>query len=109
MHTRPGLEDTNRMADSTFGSMDNMFQKEFEKLSAGKNMSSRQYYLKRLFPPISRYKYTNPFVYKHRVVYPFFLVYRLAVNPIKHRKYLKEEREAIKRLEQQSKSGNKEN
>ena len=94
---------------STFGSMDNMFQKEFERLSAGKSLTKRQYYLKRLFPPVSRYKYTHPFVYRHRIVYPFFLAYRLAVNPIKHRKYLKEEREAIRRLEQQSKSGNNEN
>ena len=94
---------------STFGSMDNMFQKEFERLSAGKNLTKRQYYLKRLFPPVSRYKYTNPFVYRHKIVYPFFLAYRLAVNPIRHRKYLKEEREAINRLEQQSKSGNNEN
>lgn len=94
---------------STFGSMDNMFQKEFERLSEGKSLSKRQYYLKRIFPPISSYQYTHPFVYRHKLVYPFFLAYRLAVNPIRHRQYLKEERKAIQRLEQQSESGNKEN
>ena len=91
---------------STFGSMDNMFQKEFERLAEGKDFSKRQYYLKRIFPPISSYQYTNPFVYRHKLVYPFFLAYRLAVNPIRHRKYLKEERKAIKKLDQKSKSGN---
>ena len=81
----------------TFGSLENLFAKEFAK--SGKEHSSKsKYYLKRIFPPISTYKYSNPFVYKHKVVYPFFLAYRLATKPIQHRKYIKKELKTIKKI-----------
>lgn len=81
----------------TFGSLKNLFAKEFEKTGEG-SASKSKYYLKRIFPPISTYKYSNPFVYRHKVVYPFFLMYRLATKPIQHRKYIKKELNTIKNI-----------
>lgn len=83
------------LGSGTFGSMDNLFAKELQ--SSGET-SKAKYYLKRIFPPVSTYRYTHPFVYRHKIVYPFFWVYRTAVNPIKHRKYLKKEVRSIKKL-----------
>lgn len=81
----------------TFGNLENLFAKEFASEKKG-NPSKSKYYLKRIFPPISTYKYSNPFVYKHKAVYPFFLAYRLATKPIQHRKYIKKELNAIKKI-----------
>ena len=67
----------------TFGSMENLFSKEFEE-SAGSSHSKAKYY--------------NPFVYKHKAVYPFFLMYRMAVRPIKNRRELRKEIKTIKHI-----------
>ena len=85
----------------TFGKMDNLFAKELTLSAGGKKPSKARYIFKRFFPDISRYKYSHPFVYRHKIVYPFFLVYRLAVNPIKHRRYLKQELSSIKKIKTQ--------
>ena len=81
----------------TFGSMENLFSKEFEE-SAGSSHSKAKYYLKRVFPERKRFKYSNPFVYKHKAVYPFFLMYRMAVRPIKNRRELRKEIKTIKHI-----------
>ncbi len=83
------------LGSGTFGNMDNLFAKELQKSESSSKM---QYYLKRIFPPVSTYQYSHPFVYKHKIVYPFFWLYRTAVNPIKHRKYLKKEVRSIKKM-----------
>lgn len=88
---------------STFGKRDNSFKKEFEAVSDNKKHSKRKYYLKRVFPGVSRYRYTNPFVYKHKIVYPFFWIYRTTVYPIAHRSSLKTELKAISKMEKSSK------
>ena len=85
------------LSAGTFGKMRTLFIKEFQAVGGGKP-SKAKYYLKRLFPDRSRYRYTNPFVYRHRAVYPFFLMYRMVVNPIKHRRSLKKELAAIKHI-----------
>lgn len=85
------------LSSGTFGSMENLFAKEFEE-SAGSSRSKARYYLKRVFPERSRFKYSNPFVYKHKAVYPFFLVYRMAVRPIKNRRTLRDELKTIKHI-----------
>lgn len=77
----------------TFGSLENLFKKELQSVSGG---SKAKYVLKRMFPPVSRFKYSNPFVYRHKIVYPFFLAYRMVANPIRHRRYLKSEIQAVK-------------
>ena len=83
---------------NTFGQMENLFKKDLESISNGKKPSKAKYWLRRVFPPRSRFKYSNPFVYKHRIVYPFFLSYRMIANPIRHRRYLKKEIKAVKNI-----------
>lgn len=82
----------------TFGSFDNLFAKAFAQSGNGKPPSKVKYYWKRVFPEISRFKYSNPFIYRHKVLYPFFLIYRMVVNPIRHKKDLKREIRTVKRL-----------
>lgn len=83
---------------NTFGQMENLFKKDLESISNGKKPSKAKYWLRRVFPPRSRFKYSNPFVYKHIIVYPFFLSYRMIANPIRHRRYLKKEIKAVKNI-----------
>lgn len=85
------------LSSGTFGSMENLFAKEFEE-SAGSGHSKARYYLKRIFPERTRFKYSNPFVYRHKAVYPFFLMYRMAVRPIKNRRDLRRELKTIKHI-----------
>ena len=85
------------LSSGTFGSMENLFAKEFEE-SAGSSRSKARYYLKRVFPERTRFKYSNPFVYKHKAVYPFFLMYRMAVRPIKNRRDLRRELKTVKHI-----------
>ena len=73
--------------------LENLFKKELQSVSGG---NKAKYVLKRMFPPVSRFKYSNPFVYRHKIVYPFFLAYRMVANPIRHRRYLKSEIQAVK-------------
>ena len=90
------------LSSGTFGKMSNIYIKEFAESGNGDPPSKGKYFLKRIFPPPSRFRYSNPFVYKHKAVYPFFLVYRMAVKPIKHRKYIRQELSAIKKAEKNS-------
>ena len=85
----------------TFGTKENLFVKEFQAMSADRPPSKLRYYLRRIFPPVSRFRYSNPFVYKHKIVYPFFLLYRMIVKPIQHRKTLKQELKTIKNIDNQ--------
>ena len=102
-----GLNDDTRemlgfiLSCSTFGEMKNLFKRDLDSISNGKKPSKAKYWLKRVFPPRSRFKYSNPFVYKHKIVYPFFLSYRMIVNPIRHRRYLKNEIRTVKNINNQ--------
>ena len=86
------------MSCTTFGKLSNLIKRDLESLSDGKKPAKGKYILKRIFPERSRFKYSNPFVYKHKIVYPFFLIYRLVANPIRHRRYLKQEIKAVKNI-----------
>ncbi len=81
----------------TFGTMDKLFQKELAENSEDKSFSKTHYYRRRLFPDISRYQYAHPFIYRHRILYPFFLLYRTAVYPIRHKEYLRQEYKAVRK------------
>ncbi len=82
----------------TFGNFENLFKKEFQAAAQNKRPTGARYYFKRIFPDISRFKYSHPFVYNHKIIYPFFLVYRNIVNPIRHRRYLKREIQTIHKI-----------
>ena len=83
------------VSNAVFGTLETLITKKYQ---AEENNSKGKYYLRRVFPNVSKYQYTHPFVYKHKIVYPFFLAYRLAAYPFKHRKYLKKEYEAIQKI-----------
>lgn len=83
------------LSNAVFGTLETLITKKYQ---AQENNSKGKYYLRRIFPSVSKYQYTHPFVYKHKIVYPFFWVYRLATYPFKHRKYLKQEYEAIQKI-----------
>ena len=87
-------------ASGTFGNKENRIKNELERASGGKKPSKVKYYFKRAFPDPVRFKYSHPFVYKHKIVYPFFLMGRLVVNPIRHRKELKREWDVVNQASQ---------
>ncbi len=91
------------LSSGTFGSKDNRILNALDSASQGKRPSKVKYALKRIFPDPVRFKYSHPFVYKHKIVYPFFLMGRLIVNPIRHRKALKREWEVVNQAGKQDK------
>lgn len=86
------------MASGTFGSFETQIINDLEKSLKKGGKTKAKYYLNRIFPSIERFRLSHPFVYKHKVVYPFFLMYRMVVTPIKHRRTLKHELDTLKKI-----------
>ncbi|MBR3173158.1 MAG: hypothetical protein IKF24_01325, partial [Eubacterium sp.] len=64
-------------------------------LGSGEDVSKFKYYKSRLFPNEKWYRIYHPFVYKHKIVKPFFIIYRMTVMAFRGRKTVKREMEQI--------------
>lgn len=79
----------------TYGTLDNrvrkkldLMQKDGAEISAG---TKAKYIFRRIIPDMEYYKTWVPFVYKHKILIPFYLVYRFLKGIFKNgRKLLKE-------------------
>ena len=67
-----------------FGHLETNLENAIEKSYRG---SKRRYVIGQIFPPFSTVKYLNPLVWKHKYLYPFFVINRLWTAGAKHRKY----------------------
>lgn len=67
--------------------------------------SKRKYYLRRLFPGEAELKTANPFVYRHRFLYPALIVYRPVKGLIVHPKKLLKEYRRIKNFKSTENKG----
>lgn len=63
-------------------------------VSKGKKI---KYIFKRIFPPIEYYRAAYPFFYKHRLLIPFCVVYRVFLALFKRNDFVKSELEALKK------------
>ena len=74
----------------TYGTMHNKIKRELgvqnEEQGKISKLSKMKFGLRRLFPGLDYMKNFYPFLYKHRVLIPFFWMYRLLTAPIVNRK-----------------------
>lgn len=64
----------------TYGNHENHVKNQIEDLSSNGQVTKKaviKYYFRRLFPELKWYKYHTPFIYKHKVLIPFYAVYRI--------------------------------
>ena len=60
--------------------------------------SRARYVLAKIFPPFSKVKYMNPTVWKHKYLYPLFVIRRLIkAATVKRRKVLSELKEILRK------------
>lgn len=79
----------------TYGSVANIIDRE---LGEGQKRSKFSYVMHRLFPSMEYYEYNYPFLHKHKLFIPFFLVYRFFRGiTVKLKKNLREFRLLIKK------------
>ena len=64
-----------------------------------------KYLLSRLFPSEEFVKENHPFVYRHKAVYPFLVIYRPIKGVVKHRKMMFNEIKRLKRFKKKENTG----
>ncbi|MBR2191583.1 MAG: nucleotidyltransferase family protein [Eubacterium sp.] len=79
----------------TFGNIETRWKNQVYTLGSGEDVSKFKYYKSRLFPNEKWYRIYHPFVYKHKIVKPFFIIYRMTVMAFRGRKTVKREMEQI--------------
>ena len=79
----------------TFGNIETRWKNQVYELDSSGNVSKAKYYKSRLFPDEKWYRIYHPFVYKHKIVKPFFTIYRLTVLAFRGRKTVKKEMDQV--------------
>jgi hypothetical protein len=76
----------------TYGTIENCVENGIKKIGGSRS----KYLIKRAFPPLDFYKKNYPFIYKTKILIPFFTVYRIFRAIILRRKNICTEIKAIK-------------
>lgn len=79
------------MGAGVFGNLETRWKNQVYELDPTGEASKNKYFKSRLFPDEQWYRLYHPFVYKHKIVKPFFTVYRLTVLAFRGRKTVKKE------------------
>ena len=76
-----------------FGNIETRWKNEAYEMNARSTdaITKKEYIKNRLFPDENWYRMYHPFVHKHKIVKPFFTVYRLTVLAFRGRKNVKKE------------------
>ena len=87
----------------TYGSVEMMTENRYtEYVSESGKTSKSGYYFRRLFPSMEEHKYAHPFIYRHKVLYPAFYIYRPFRGLIKSRKDLSKEIKAVNEIKKKN-------
>ena len=80
-----------------FGNIETRWKNEAYEMSANSTdtITKKEYIKNRLFPDENWYRIYHPFVYKHKIVKPFFTIYRLTVLAFRGRKNVKKEMDQV--------------
>lgn len=80
-----------------FGNIETRWKNEAYEMSARSTdtITKKEYIKNRLFPDENWYRIYHPFVYKHKIVKPFFTIYRLTVLAFRGRKNVKKEMDQV--------------
>lgn len=83
------------LASGTYGSMKNKIEKKLRRYQPDEKpvtaVTKLKYYLGRLFPDMDHYKNYAPFVYRHKLLIPFYLVFRGGRGLIRKRRQIQME------------------
>lgn len=86
------------ISSGTFGISEHYYQNMLEEFSAGNKTSHFTYYKQRLSRYAAQVKHQKPSVAKHKILFSFYLMYRIPAQVIKKRKSIKQEMEYVKSL-----------
>lgn len=86
------------ISSGTFGISEHYYQNMLEEISAGNKKSRFAYYRQRLSRYAAQVKHQKPSVAKHKILFPFFLMYQIPAQIIKKRKSIKQEMNYVKTL-----------
>ena len=80
-----------------FGNIETRWKNEAYEMNANSTdtITKKEYIKNRLFPDENWYRIYHPFVYKHKIVKPFFTIYRLTVLAFRGRKNVKKEMDQV--------------
>lgn len=80
-----------------FGNIETRWKNEAYEMSTNSTdtITKKEYIKNRLFPDENWYRIYHPFVYKHKIVKPFFTIYRLTVLAFRGRKNVKKEMDQV--------------
>lgn len=80
-----------------FGNIETRWKNEAYEMNANSTdtITKKEYIKNRLFPDEKWYRIYHPFVYKHKIVKPFFTIYRLTVLAFRGRKNVKKEMDQV--------------
>lgn len=109
LFTRQPLSETEQselsffIESKTHGTMDNLLSRRLK--NDDSSNSKAKYALKRIFPPQDYVKKKHPFVYRHKAVYPFWVLYRPVKGALKHRKKMFGEIKRLKSFRKKENTG----
>ena len=87
----------------TYGSFEQMAENRYIDyvLESGKTGKSG-YYFRRFFPSMEDHKHAHPFIYRHKILYPAFYIYRPFRGLIKNRQGLSKEIKAVRQTKKKN-------
>lgn len=88
---------------NTHGTLDNLMMQELKNDDSAS--AKQKYVLKRVFPSHNSLKRSHPFVYRHKAIYPFFLLYRPFRGLIMNRKLVFSEIKRLKKYKKKEAAG----
>ncbi len=91
------------LSSNTHGTLDNVMMTNLNNDDSASAKS--KYVLNRLFPPVKSLKRGHPVVYRHKGLYPFWLVCRPFIGIVKHRKLMFGEIKRLKNFKKKENNG----
>lgn len=88
---------------SVHGNSDNLWVSRLKNDDSGR--SKTKYALSRIFPNSAYLKEHHPFVYRHKAVYPFWVVFRPVKGLLRHRKLMFKEIKGLKSFKKKDNRG----
>ncbi len=89
-------------SSGTYGTIENnvehklrKYQSDNEPISA---VTRLKYFYARLIPDMDYYKNYVPFVYRHKILIPFYILFRVLRGLLRHRKLIQNELQALNRI-----------
>ena len=80
---------------NSFVRVDNAIEKKISRSGKSPARARFEYILRRIFPRFEDIKSYAPTVYKFKILYPFYVIFRLIVKPFQHFGYIKKELKII--------------